>query len=28
VAVTAIGNAGTEVNEIWTDIVQALNNVP
>jgi pilus assembly protein Flp/PilA len=28
VAVTAIGQAGTEVNEIWTDIVQALNNVP
>jgi len=28
VAVVAIGDAGTEVNEIWTDIVAALQNVP
>jgi pilus assembly protein Flp/PilA len=28
VAVVAIGNAGTEVNAIWEDIVTALQNVP
>jgi pilus assembly protein Flp/PilA len=28
VAVIAIGDAGTEVNEIWEDIVAALQNVP
>ena len=28
VAVVAIGDAGTEVNEIWSDIVAALQNVP
>ncbi|MET0213464.1 MAG: Flp family type IVb pilin [Vicinamibacterales bacterium] len=28
VAVVAIGDAGTEVNEIWEDIVAALQNVP
>ena len=28
VAVVAIGNAGTEVNEIWNDIVLALQAVP
>jgi pilus assembly protein Flp/PilA len=28
VAVVAIGDAGTEVNEIWQDIVAALQNVP
>ena len=28
VAVIAIGDAGTKVNEIWVDIVAALNTVP
>ena len=28
VAVVAIGDAGTEVNEIWEDIVAALKQVP
>jgi pilus assembly protein Flp/PilA len=28
VAVVAIGEAGTEVNGIWTDIVAALQTVP
>lgn len=28
VAVVAIGNAGTEVNGIWNDIVAALQAVP
>lgn len=28
VAVVAIGNAGTEVNLIWEDIVAALQTVP
>jgi len=28
VAVVAIGNAGTEVNTIWTSIVTALQSVP
>ena len=28
VAVIAIGNAGTEVNAIWEQIVLALQNVP
>ena len=28
VAVVAIGQAGTEVNAIWGDIVTALQNVP
>ena len=28
VAVVAIGNAGTEVNGIWTGIVTALQTVP
>jgi pilus assembly protein Flp/PilA len=28
VAVVAIGDAGEKVNEIWTDIVAALNTVP
>ena len=28
VAVVAIGDAGTQVNEIWESIVAALNSVP
>ena len=28
VAVVAIGDAGAKVNEIWVDIVAALNTVP
>lgn len=28
VAVIAIGQAGTKINEIWEDIVLALNTVP
>ena len=28
VAVTAIGQAGQQVNVIWSDIVTALTNVP
>ena len=28
VAVVAIGQAGTKINEIWLDVVAALNQVP
>lgn len=28
VAVVAIGDAGTKINAIWLDVVEALNTVP